>query len=41
MNKKGEICEYWQPAEETLPIEKREAIQGLGLRILDLRGEIY
>jgi phenylacetate-CoA ligase len=32
MNKKGEICEYWQPSEETLPIEKLEALQGLRLR---------
>jgi phenylacetate-CoA ligase len=32
MNTKSEICEYWQPTEETLPIEKLEELQGLRLR---------
>ncbi|MCJ7639261.1 MAG: phenylacetate--CoA ligase, partial [Euryarchaeota archaeon] len=32
MNIKGEIREYWQAAEETLPFEKLEELQGLRLR---------
>jgi len=32
MNTKGEMREYWQPTEETLPIEKLEELQGLRLR---------
>jgi phenylacetate-coenzyme A ligase PaaK-like adenylate-forming protein len=32
MNTKGEIREYRQRTEETLPIEKLEELQGLRLR---------
>ncbi len=32
MNIKGEPREYWQPTEETLPIDKLEELQGLRLR---------
>ena len=32
MNTKGEPREYWQPTEETLPIDKLEELQGLRLR---------
>jgi len=32
MNRKGELREYWQPTEETLPIEKLEELQGIRLR---------
>jgi phenylacetate-CoA ligase len=32
MNTKGEPREYWQPTDETLPIDKLEELQGLRLR---------